>query len=86
MQYQLGQYIRKRYEGFLSTAYNPDEIYVQSSDFERTIRSAMANMGGLYPPLPEDPSPAGSREQFVPVHSLPSTIDNVIIPEKILLT
>lgn len=76
MQFQLGQYIRKRYEGFLNKEYNTDEIYVMSSDKDRTIQSAMANMAGLYPPLTfNDP-----REQFVPVHSLSYAIDNVIIP------
>ena len=48
-QYQLGQHFRRRYIEeipFLSPCYDPSEIYVRSTDFDRTIRSAMANMAG----------------------------------------
>ena len=32
----------------LSTEYNPDEVYVQTTDRDRTIDSALAQMEGLY--------------------------------------
>lgn len=53
MHYDFGQYLRKRYEGFLSPVYSQKEIYVQSSDADRAIMSAMSNMAGMWPPTPE---------------------------------
>lgn len=79
MQFRLGQYIRQRYDGFLSRVYTSEEIYVQSSDVDRTIMSAMANLAGMWPATPSDLSylPQGGQQQFVPVHTLSSSVDNV---------
>ncbi|KHJ91143.1 hypothetical protein OESDEN_08995 [Oesophagostomum dentatum] len=46
----LGKKIRERYvdSGFLSKKYKAAEIYVRSSDYNRTIISAMSNMMGMY--------------------------------------
>jgi len=71
MQYNLGQYIRQRYNGYLNATYTPEEIYVQSSDKDRTIMSAMANLAGMFPSK-------DLTEQFVPVHAISPEIDNKI--------
>ncbi|KAH7703738.1 esophageal gland cell secretory protein 21, partial [Aphelenchoides avenae] len=50
-QVKLGQWLKKRYIEdlqFLSAHYDSNEVYVRSSDTERTILSAMANMIGMY--------------------------------------
>lgn len=50
--YLLGQYIRKSYvedQPFLSKSYDAGEIYVQSTDLNRTIQSALSHLYGLFP-------------------------------------
>jgi len=48
---QLGKFLRKRYInelGFLSPRYKAKEIFVSSTDTNRTIQSAMSNMVGMW--------------------------------------
>lgn len=50
MHYLLGAYNRKRYiPSLLSDTYDPHEIYVISSNYNRTIQSALSQLQGLYP-------------------------------------
>ena len=46
--YLLGSSTRKLYNNFLSEKFDPNEIYIISTDVNRTIVSAMANLQGLY--------------------------------------
>ncbi|OXA51474.1 prostatic acid phosphatase [Folsomia candida] len=81
MHYDFGQYLRKRYEGFLSPVYSQKEIYVQSSDADRAIMSAMSNMAGMWPPTPEDPRSEWNPQlqwQPIPIHTIPKKLDNFI--------
>jgi hypothetical protein len=81
MHYNLGKYFRQRYDGFLSKIYKPSEIFVQSSDADRAIMSALSNMAGLFPPTPEDPKSLWNTEiqwQPIPVHTIPKKLDNFI--------
>ena len=48
---QLGKFLRKRYVdelGFLSSQYKSNEIFVISTDTNRTIQSATANLIGMF--------------------------------------
>ncbi|XP_076360750.1 prostatic acid phosphatase-like [Tachypleus tridentatus] len=47
-QYELGQYLRKYYKGFLTD--NPREISIRSSAKERCLESAECNLAALYKP------------------------------------
>ncbi|CAJ0945980.1 unnamed protein product, partial [Mesorhabditis belari] len=48
MHVKLGAKIKKRYNQHLPQYYNAAEIYVRSTDVNRTIISAMSNMIGMY--------------------------------------
>jgi hypothetical protein len=49
MHYLLGARNRKRWENFLSSSYDVKELYVKSTDYNRTIMSVMSHLQGLYP-------------------------------------
>ncbi|ETE68547.1 Testicular acid phosphatase-like protein, partial [Ophiophagus hannah] len=71
----LGKFLRERYAGFLSPSYKPQEIYVRSTDYDRTIMSAQANLMGLYPNShPEIPW------KPVPIHTVPAKYDKLLKP------
>lgn len=71
-QYRLGQWLRKRYGSWLGD-FNRDAIYIRSSDYNRTLMSAMANMAGLFPP--KNPIAPGVSWQPIPVHTRPKELD-----------
>ena len=48
MEYLLGVYLKNIYNDFFSKKYNPDEIYIMSSDSNRTVESALAQIQGIY--------------------------------------
>lgn len=76
-QYQLGHLIRSRYEGFLSDRYSPFEIYVRSSDYNRTLVSAQANLLAMYPPEDSELFTKKVRWRPIPVHTVPKRQDKV---------
>uniref|UniRef100_A0A8C5WCC2 acid phosphatase n=1 Tax=Leptobrachium leishanense TaxID=445787 RepID=A0A8C5WCC2_9ANUR len=77
-QYDLGQYLRKRYAGFLNETYNRHEVYVRSSDLDRTLMSAQANLAGLFPPDKEQLWNPNILWQPIPVHTVPQSNENLI--------
>ncbi|KAK6015245.1 histidine acid phosphatase [Ostertagia ostertagi] len=50
-------------------------VFVRSSDYNRTIMSAQANMAGLFPPSKSEMWEDNLPWQPVPVHSVPRAID-----------
>ncbi|KAM4705786.1 prostatic acid phosphatase [Rhinophrynus dorsalis] len=80
--YELGQYLRKRYAEFLSLSYKSHEVYVRSTDIDRTIMSAQANLAGLFPPHDDQIWNRNISWQPVPVHTVPVHEENLLfIPE-----
>lgn len=70
-QYALGQYLRHRYNDFLNSIYDRNEIYVQSTDIDRTLMSAEVNLAGLYPPQGRQIFHSDLKWQPIPVHTMP---------------
>ncbi|KAK9886473.1 hypothetical protein WA026_016756 [Henosepilachna vigintioctopunctata] len=75
--YELGQWIRNRYNGFLSQTYEKDEIYIRSSDVDRCLMSAASNLAGLYPPVGKDFWQKDFPWQPIPIHTIPKINDDI---------
>ncbi|XP_055351656.1 prostatic acid phosphatase-like [Paramacrobiotus metropolitanus] len=48
--YKLGKYLAKRYDGYIDKERAIREVYTQSTNYDRTLQSAAANMAGWFPP------------------------------------
>uniref|UniRef100_A0A0N4ZMZ1 Prostatic acid phosphatase n=1 Tax=Parastrongyloides trichosuri TaxID=131310 RepID=A0A0N4ZMZ1_PARTI len=80
-QYNLGQWIQRRYNGYLHDEYSPFEVYVRSSDYNRTLMSAQANMAGLYKPNNQSQFLPGLQWNPIPVHTMPKEDDKELYDE-----
>jgi len=94
--YELGKLMRKTYGpagvGLLSSEYKRNEVWVRSTDIDRTLMSAEAQMAGLFPPgtAKETSSSSFPTPQYglpygwqaVPVHTVPVEDDLLLIPWK----
>lgn len=76
--YELGQWLRHRYTGFLPEAYSREDIYIQSTDVDRTLMSAASNLAGLYPPEGDQIWDKNVTWQPVPIHTVPETKDEIL--------
>ncbi|KAI1889606.1 hypothetical protein AGOR_G00164650 [Albula goreensis] len=76
--FELGQALKKRYDGFLSEAYDRHQIAVRSTDFDRTLMSAEANLAGMYPPNGSQVFNPNLKWQPIPVHTAPQDEDRLL--------
>ncbi|KAF6312430.1 hypothetical protein mRhiFer1_000222 [Rhinolophus ferrumequinum] len=77
--YELGQYIKKRYEKFLNESYKHQQVYVRSTDVDRTLMSAMTNLAALFPPEGTSVWNPSILWQPIPVHTVPLSEDRDFI-------
>ncbi|XP_077286082.1 venom acid phosphatase Acph-1-like [Arctopsyche grandis] len=77
-EYQIGLFLRNRYDGFINRVYLPEEIYVRTTDYDRTKMSALACLAGLYPPERIQQWNKGLMWQPIPYHTLPYTDDDMM--------
>lgn len=49
-QYELGKFMRKKYNKFLGDSYSAKLVSIHSTDTDRTKMSAQLQMAGLFPP------------------------------------
>ncbi|KAM7365427.1 hypothetical protein PAMP_016353 [Pampus punctatissimus] len=75
---ELGQFLRKRYTGFLNESYKRHEIFVRSTDYDRTLMSAEANLAGLYPPKGQQVFTPNLEWQPIPVHTVPQSEERLL--------
>ncbi|XP_061909986.1 lysosomal acid phosphatase isoform X3 [Entelurus aequoreus] len=75
---ELGQFLRKRYKGFLNDSYVRHEISVRSTDYDRTLMSAEANLAGLYPPTDQQVFSPNLKWQPIPVHTVPKSEEKLL--------
>ncbi|XP_004704234.1 prostatic acid phosphatase [Echinops telfairi] len=76
--YKLGEYLRRRYETFLNESYKREQVYVQSTDVDRTLMSAMANLAALFPPEGISIWNPNLPWQPIPVHTVPVSEDKLL--------
>lgn len=86
-EYQLGVSMRKTYvleAKLLPKNYHFDDVYVRSSDFDRTLVSAQSVLMGLYP-LGTGPKLASGEYalpegyQPIPIHTIPVEQDDLLV-------
>lgn len=78
----LGRWFRSRYDHLLSDSYSLHDIYIQSTDVDRTLMSAEANLAGLYPPKGNQVWDA-LNWMPIPVHTIPETEDSLLAAKKL---
>ncbi|XP_017292782.1 lysosomal acid phosphatase [Kryptolebias marmoratus] len=76
--FELGQFLRSRYQNFLNESYNRHEVLVRSTDMDRTLMSAEANLAGLYPPEGQQVFRPGLKWQPIPVHTVPLSEERLL--------
>lgn len=80
MHYELGRWLRGRYNTLVGPDWVPEELVVRSSDTDRTLMSAACNLAAFYFPKHDD-------ERFekhlpwmpTPIHTVPAQLDKLIL-------
>lgn len=77
--YELGAYLRGRYFELINNGtYHTDNIYVQSTDADRTLMSAAHALAGMFPPTNAQIWNPSLLWQAIPIHTIPKEIDHIL--------
>uniref|UniRef100_A0A672SQD7 Lysosomal acid phosphatase n=1 Tax=Sinocyclocheilus grahami TaxID=75366 RepID=A0A672SQD7_SINGR len=76
--FELGQFLKKRYTGFLSEDYDRHEIFIRSTDVDRTLMSAEVNLAGMFPPNGSEVFNPDMKWQPIPVHTVPADEEKLL--------
>lgn len=77
----MGRWLRNRYAHLLPPKYSVYDVYVSSTDVDRTLMSAEANLAGIYPPIGAEVWDIKTWMP-IPVHTVPENEDNVLAGKK----
>ncbi|VBB34372.1 unnamed protein product [Acanthocheilonema viteae] len=79
--YHLGKFLRQRYDGFLNETFKTSEIYVRSTDINRTLMTANAVLQGLYPQTYHNDKLSSSVWHPIPVHTVRAEDDKQLLQQ-----
>ncbi|XP_063634427.1 lysosomal acid phosphatase-like isoform X1 [Cydia splendana] len=80
--YELGKKYRSYYANFIDEEYYEKDVQVRSSDKSRCLMSAATFLAGLYPPAERQIWNPELLWQPIPIHSLPTHLDNIVASTK----
>lgn len=76
-EYELGLWLRQRYDSLLTEHYSPETFYIQSTDVDRCLMSAESVLAALYPPRDGQRWEPDLNWQPIPIHTTPEHMDKV---------
>lgn len=77
--HRLGKWIRNEYNDLIDNKFDTTRTLIKSSDTDRTIMSAESLLAALFRPEPKDYFIDDLPWLPVPIHTLPTKLDNVDI-------
>lgn len=77
-QYELGQYLYRRYGEITGKYYNESNVYIHSTEVERAMMSALCNAAGYFPPSGFQVWDNSLEWQPIPVHTIPLQDDYLL--------
>lgn len=70
--------MRRRYDKLIGPGYDPNKVYIRSSDTDRTLMSALSNAAGMFPPSGNQIWNHSFDWQPVPIHTIPLEEDYLV--------
>ncbi|KAF5395065.1 Lysosomal acid phosphatase [Paragonimus heterotremus] len=74
-EYELGRWLRKKYEDFIPEKYNGSDFHMRSTDVDRTLMSAQCVSAGVFHNSSSPLQPYGINWRPIPVHTVSQEAD-----------